>query len=1013
MSFPSTSKESNPQSKSRLLQGLNPEQEEAVAAADGPVLIIAGAGTGKTRVIAHRIALLLEKRPDLSPSQVLALTFSRKAAREMLERIEGLLGTPADEPAVFTFHSFCHRFLKDHALECGLPPRFQLLERAESWIFFRRLLSRMRLASTWSLSDPTDCIDGYLRFIGRAKDELVSPEEFAAAGKGIFGAEEQARAGEIERAYRIYQERMREAGYLDFGDLIVEALAALRRRSGLLKELQAQYRYILVDEFQDTNVAQIALLRLLAGEAGNLCVVGDDDQAIYRFRGASFASFLLMKEAFPQVRTLRLTRNYRSTPQILSVAERLIRRNEPDRYDAEKRLRTANPDGAPVELLVCRDEGHEAQVVARTIEAVLEGQPLQERRYDRIAVLYRAHSQRDLLTEALREAGIPFLLHGGPALFGQTEIRDLISFLRIIQDPSDSVHLFRVLSHPIWGIPHEELLMISRSAKEGQWPLWDSLKRASTLSLADGTRQALDQFLQELGQIRREAARMDPARIVQRVAEESSFKTIFRIPGEGSDPLISLGRFLRLTFRYAQIHPGGETLEDFLWYLDSYLRAGGDPAEEEPEGGGNQVRLMTVHQAKGLEFDWVILLGLVQGRFPARRRPEPIPFPIELMKEPLPKGDYHLQEERRLCYVACTRAKRGLFLMTQERIYHRPSVFVREMSESADEGEIRRRVAEPPSDDAPPLKKGLKATGAVASLAVEREVLRLLQEIRSVDPGDAPGLSSRLERIRELAGSLRPDQKPAAAAAGPMGQPPPPVRYSYTQLETYRYCPMKYRYSYIFQIPVKPTPQMLFGTDLHACLEDLFSEVMKGRVPPLEELLISFQRLQAKGRYGEPYQDEEYRRLGGELLTSFYKKHEGAFAVPVFVEKSFLLQMEDAWIRGVMDRVDPLPEGGVEIIDYKSGKPKEDANPEEQLQLRLYALAAKEVFHLQPRKVSFYYLRNNQKLSFRQEPEALEETRGKIMGMIGAIRTGDFTPTPSLMKCRRCDFKALCPASMA
>jgi len=947
LSSPSTLKSQS--LNSPVLRGLNPEQQQAVLATEGPTLIIAGAGTGKTRVIAHRIAHLLEKNPELTPSHILALAFSRKAALEMRERVQDLLGGRALKLEVMTFHGFCHRFLQEHSRELGLPAKFQLLDRAESWIFFRKLLPEFKLAHHWNFGDPTACIDGFLRFISRSKDELVSVEQYAEYVKSLVDPEERARAEEVERVYRIYQKELRLAGCLDFGDLIVETHHALKKKPSVLAQLQAAYKYLLVDEFQDTNVAQIALLGLLAGSSGNLCVVGDDDQAIYRFRGASFASFLLMKSLFPQVKTVRLTQNYRTTPAVLAVVNRLIRNNEPDRYDPEKNLWTENPSREPVQVVICQDDLHEARKVVEILRTLWEKQSPEHRRFNRMAVLYRAHAHRDNLVKALHAARIPFFASGGVALFNQPEIKDLLAFARVLHDPADSVHLFRLAIQPVWGIPLEEVVAASHLAKDRKISLWEACSRDEKFS----------RLLQEVLSLRKKVARVGIGGLVSLMAEETSLRTVFHLPEEfGDPPLISLQRFLRFTSRYARNHPKAQGLEDFLWYVDSYILSGEDPADEEEKEEGDRVRLMSIHQAKGLEFDWVILLGMVQGRFPTRGRPEPIPFPVDLMKERLPQGDYHLQEERRLCYVGCTRAKKGLFLVTQERAYHRSSVFVREMSEGAPTEEIQR----------------LECPMAVIPAGAEIHP----------DP-----------RFRE----------------DDMGLPPS-TRFSYTQLQTFRYCPLKYRFAYLYRIPVKPAPEMNFGTDIHACLEGFFRQVMGGYLPSLEELLDTFYRCHAPGRYGESYQDEEYRRLGVNVLTAFYTQERGSLSAPLFVEKPFLLDMGSVAIRGVVDRVDPLPGGGVEIIDYKTGKPKEEAQEEDLLQLRLYALAAKEVFQLDPKRVSFLFLRTNQKLSFDQEEAALTATRQKITQLIAEIQASDFSPSPAQVKCRRCEFRHLCPASV-
>jgi len=978
------------------------------------VVVLAGAGTGKTRVIACRLAALLESDPQLKPDQILALTFSRRAAQEMRERIGPLLpGHSPDDLGIFTFHGFCHRFLQDHAVESGLPARFRLLDQTEAWVFFRALLPHLNLSYHWNLADPTGCIDGFLRFISRAKDELVSPGDVLRHARGLPDPQERARLEEVARVYQKYQEALAGASQLDFGDLVVQTVRILRERPAVLERLRAQYPAILVDEFQDTNVAQIALLKLLAGPGTNLCVVGDDDQAIYRFRGASFASFLLLKEAYPDLVSVRLTQNYRSNPQILGAAGRLIRHNGPDRYDPEKQLWTALPARDPVQVNVCRDEDHEAGKAVEWIRRLWESQPLADRSFSRIAVLYRAHAHRERLMRLLEEKGIPFTVRGGYDLLGRSEIRDVAAFLQVLQDPSDSIALFRLMSHPALGILPEDLLKISRWVRERNLPLERFLEPpAEGPLLSEETRRGLAALRSDLARARKTAIQ-DLEDLVHQIAERSFLRVLFLKEGPAAaDPLKALGRFLRLTARFRSNHPEPGDLSSFLDYLDSLIRAGAnDLGDEQEEAPGDRVQLMTVHQAKGLEFDWVILIGMTQGQFPGRSRQEQIPFPVELMKESLPQGDYHLQEERRLCYVACTRARQGLVLLTQERSRHRRSVFVQEMLAEPDPSVIRESEAE--GESLPSDGKG--AAGAVFSGAYERELLELADRLRALSPKDEEGYGRLVQRMTELAALLRGESARILAPHQPPGGKPWPVaeRFSYTQLQTYRACPLKYLYAYIYRIPIRSTPQMLLGTDLHDALEWLYQRVIQGAVPPLPEFLEFFRQLHRPRRYGDPREDAEYLRLGAEWLSAFYEKQQGNWIPPLFVEKEFTLLLEGVAIHGFMDRVDPLPDGGVRILDYKSGKPKEKATLEEQLQLWLYALAAQEVLHLEPRQVSFYYLRKNLELSFDRAPGLLEQTRERVLGTAREILSGRFTPTPSPHLCGRCDFRNLCPASMA
>ena len=326
---------------------------------------------------------------------------------------------------------------------------------------------------------------------------------------------------------------------------------------------------------------------------------------------------------------------------------------------------------------------------------------------------------------------------------------------------------------------------------------------------------------------------------------------------------------------------------------------------------------------------------------------------------------------------------------------------------------IAPKILEPSAGGLPAMTGPRWPAGiSPSSLAEERELLDLMDKARGMDPKDQLSFEETLGKIQALMerarGSRAREGTQQRAAALNVGK-----KFSFSQLETYRYCPLKYLYAYVYRIPVRPAPHLAFGTDLHTCLEQFYAGVMEGRVAPLEQLLASFHRLHSPGRYGEGFQDAEYRQLGERILSEFYTKQGGSFVAPLFVEKSFLLEIGDVLLKGVMDRADRLEGGGIEIVDYKSGKAKEKVSPEDQLQLRLYALAAKEVFGLEPRRISFYYLRENRSLSFEQKPSDFAKTRERLLDLIGQVQGGDFTPSPSQVKCRSCDFKALCPASLA
>ena len=993
------------------LAGLNDEQRAAVTAPDGPLLIIAGAGTGKTRVLAHRIAALLDRGPGLTPDRILALTFSRKAAEEMRHRVEQLLGAHADELAVSTFHAFCHQLLQDHGSDIGLPRRLRLLGHVEQWIALRTLLPDLPEVWERHRHDPTGFIEGTLRFINRVKDELVGPADLAAHVALLTDPAERQRQAEALAVYERYQAALRAAGTLDFGDLVMETLRLFREQPARLAEYQARLPHVLVDEFQDTNVAQITLVATLAGRSRNLSVVGDDDQAIYRFRGASYASFLLFQEWFPDARAVRLTQNYRSNPRLLRTADRLIRGNGQDRYDPKKSLWTERPEGAPAELLVCGDYEQEARAIADAIRALVAAMPVAQRAWRRVAVLYRAHAHRDRLVECLRREQIPHVVIGGSTVLEHEAVQDVLALLRLVHDPSDSVSAFRVLGLPFVGLTLQELVQVTRAAKSQQRSVYETLRAPKAVTLRPPARQRVRQFLKFLHELQRTAARDGVEAVTRRLLEEIGWRPRLRaaVDREAREAVTALSRWYRFVRQAVETDSVRRDLGVFLRDLNYYQEAGGDLKDDAAESGQDGVQLMTIHQAKGLEFDWVIVPSLVQGRFPSRNRPETIPFPVELMKERLPSGDFHLQEERRLCYVAMTRAREGLFLTTVERPYHRPSVFLREvLDDPAAAEDLTRRVLPPPTLEE--RSEPALSRAELATLAQEQEVLEIVRGFASLDPADAAALDDQLGRLTITARALvtaRPAPLPAVIPV------PPDLKLSFSQLEAYRFCPLKYQYAYLYQIPTKPTPQMQLGTNVHACLEAFGLRLMAGQTPSQEELLAIYDETWRADGYNDPRLEARDKVYGRQLVADYYEHNRQTLTPPLFVEKPFLLQVGDAWLRGFIDRIDSRPDGRVEVVDYKTGKPKTTAQVGDRLQLTIYAMACRDVLHVTPAAMSFYYLQNNEKLTFPYEEQALVEAAQTITTTAQKIRAGAFAPTPEYGKCRVCDFRAICPSSAA
>ena len=933
---------------------LNQQQLKAIESIEGPLLIVAGAGTGKTRVITQRIAYLINNRNlGVDPSNILALTFSKKAAGEMLERVEDLVGEHKDEIWISTFHAFCYRILRDHALEAGLSSRFRLLGRVEQWIFFRNILPQLGLKYYLNASDPASCIDAFLRFIGKAKNELVSPEEYEDYAKQIEEKEERQRQKEIARVYKKYQEFLTKHLYLDFGDMVINTIKLFSKRGDILKRYQDRFGYILVDEFQDTNIAQIELISMLACKQKNICAVGDDDQGIYRFRGASYASFVKFKERFPNVRTLRLEQNYRSTKKILSVAERLIKNNNPDRYDPKKNLFTQNEEGDAVEALYAINYRQEAKAVLAKIKDIYSNLPDKDKDYSKFAILYRAHNHKEEILTLLKQEEIPFTVAGGMGLFDQEEIKDILAWFKLIDDAGNSVSLFRILSSEKHNLDLNELVALSRQAKQERTSLFLKLDKRS------------EKFKSLLNELTICAQKEDVSKLAYTLLDKTRYLEDFLVKSdaESENKILNIGRFYRFINNFNQNYKENN-LSAFLKYLDYYQQAGGDVIEEEVSLAKG-VQLMTVHQAKGLEFPYVFVISMTQGRFPTRRRPESIPFPADLIKESIPAGDFHLQEERRLCYVAFTRACKKLFISCLRKRYHKPSVFIGEVATCdknlSDILENNNFTQEAEQD----IKVAL-TTADNEKLKLKRSILQTLTETENIEASNKQELKKRFKTIEGVFNQYvrsfskrKLSDKPIEGFATSVPIPEN-LRLSYSQIDTYLSCPLKYKYSYVYSIPTRPTGPLSFGTDMHYVLKEFYMRIRNKEKLELGDLKKIYTRHWSGLGYEDSMQLEQYKLKGTKLLENFYTTNKDNLKPPLYIEEEFLIKIKDHGVKGYIDRIDELPDGSVEVIDYKTGKQRTQTAAKN-IQLNIYAIACQEVMKLEPSVLSLYYLETNQK----------------------------------------------------
>jgi DNA helicase-2/ATP-dependent DNA helicase PcrA len=651
---------------SKILNDLNEAQREAVTASNRSLLVLAGAGSGKTRVLVHRIAWLLAVE-NVSPHGILAVTFTNKAASEMRGRIENMLDMPIGGMWVGTFHGLAHRLLRAHWQDVGLPQGFQILDSDDQYRLIRRTLKSLDIdEQRW----PPRQVQW---FINAKKDEGLRPEH--------LDAEQDPFQSTMIELYRVYEETCKRAGLVDFAELLLRAHELLRDRPDVLKHYQARFRHILVDEFQDTNTIQYAWVRLLAGQQGHVFIVGDDDQSIYGWRGAKIENIHQFSHDFPGTQTIKLEQNYRSSGNILAGANALISHNT-DRLG--KDLWTADDEGEPIRLYAAFNETDEARyVIDRIRDWVEQGNARKE-----TAILYRSNAQSRVFEENLMMLGIPYRVYGGQRFFERAEIKDALAYLRLIENRHDDAGLERIINTPTRGIGDRSIAALRDMARVRSLSMWDAISTViDEKTLAARAVGALAKFQELINVMADDCQTLELYEQVQLVVEHCGLIENYRNKEKGEkgearvenlEELVSAARNYERTEDEEEMTP----LAAFLSH--AALEAG----EGQADPWEDCVQLMTLHSAKGLEFPLVFLCGMEEGLFPHQRS----------IEEP-----GRLEEERRLCYVGMTRAEQQLVISYAEQrriygndMYPTPSRFVSEIPDELIE-EVRPKVNSPQS----------------------------------------------------------------------------------------------------------------------------------------------------------------------------------------------------------------------------------------------------------------------------------------------------------------------------
>jgi len=1047
---------------SALLDAVTPAQQRAAAHPAGPLAIVGGPGAGKTRALIARFARLVAD--GTPPEAITVLTFSEPAATDLRAQLEATIEGAYEELTVTTFHGVCARLLGREPGAGGLEAFVEPVSVADRLALLLEHIDELALRHHDLQGNPAGLLASFIDRFDHLKAELVTAQAYAQWADGLGDGDRADHEREFAAIYLAHERILDRAGALDHGDLVLRAHRLLTESARARERVSQRVRHVLVDEYQDATRAQALLLELLAAGHGSVSVTGDDDQAIARHGAArprNMAEFCARHGDDPGFAAVTLEGSLRCPPRVARATGALTERT-PETTRAPETTGTA--DEGQVEFWRCANARAQAQGVAADVERLLAGEDIAP---ESVCVLVRSvRDDGQAVAVALEERAVPFRVVGAAAFFERAEIRDVLAWLRLLADPGDASAVVRALARPPVELRSIDIARCTHIARRRKLDMVSALAAATEAPQVPP--EARERILGFLRLYRAIAASLDTTRpdlFVHRLIERLGLRRQQLFSGQADvvERLVNLARFGDLAVAYGRRSPQA-TPREFARYIAAVADAGLREEEAVAETKPRAVQVMAMRSAKGLEFDHVYLLGMQEGRMPGSSAAAPEPVPAQLSgreDDEITSDQAHVAAMRRLAMVAMTRARRRLVVChaarDQRGTERAPSPFAEQartaLGASWEEREeelfgpaetlqstfriLRDELLDSVARTAGRLSELRFDTDLDVSHAVVRhlELIKLAVLLERPDGQtvtDAlPEINARLARavtseqreifstsalddyLRDAERGERRRAQAIAARDEPSLEAFLPRRgeglaLSASDVETYRVCPLRYKFARVFRIPQEPTIHQRFGILVHQVLERFHGPGSNGSLAQMLGLLDAGWR---RGGFGDTDPERQLRDKATAALKRYHERFGAEESEPVWFERPFAFKLGPHLLRGRVDRVDRLPGGGYELIDYKTGRPKTEAQLREDVQLSLYAVGAREAWDLETSGQAYYYILDDAKVPVARDDSDREWITDTVMEVAEGIEGQGFEPTPSYAACSTCDFRLICPAA--